>query len=304
MDSPVTDAEGIKLFSSTPAIRTVGICSKPHSAPAAGVAPQVVSWLRQRGIGIRADEETAGYADGAVEGMPRDQVPEGCDLIVVLGGDGTLLSAARAIGKREIPLFPVNLGGLGFLTAISVGEIFPELERAFRGEHRIAKRKLLSVEVMRDGKTLASYEALNDAVLAKSAIARIIDLDTYVDDQFVCAYKADGLIIATPTGSTAYSLSAGGPIVYPSVPTICLTPICPHMLTNRPVLIPETSVVKALSRGPDESVYLTIDGQVGNPLREGDAVICRSSQYSLMLIRPPHMMFFEVLRQKLKWGER
>jgi NAD+ kinase len=287
-----------------PAINTVGICSKPHSTPAAGVAPQLVAWLRQRGIGIRADEETAGYAGGAVEGMPRGDVPEGCDLIVVLGGDGTLLSAARAIGKREIPLFPVNLGGLGFLTAITVGELFPELERAFRGAHRIAERKLLSIEVQRDGETFASYEALNDAVLAKSSIARIIDLDTYVDDQFVCAYKADGLIIATPTGSTAYSLSAGGPIIYPSVPAICLTPICPHMLTNRPVLVPETSVIKALSRGPDESVYLTIDGQVGNPIREGDAVVCRSSKYSLMLISPPHMMFFDVLRQKLKWGER
>jgi NAD+ kinase len=304
MDSPILDAEETGTFVSMPAIRTVGICSKPHSAPAASVAPELVSWLRSRGIGIRADLETAGYAGGGVEGMPRAEVPEGCDLIVVLGGDGTLLSAARAIGKREIPLFPVNLGGLGFLTAITVGELFPELERAFCGRHRIGKRKLLSIEVLRDGQTIASYEALNDAVLAKSSIARIIDLDTYVDDQFVCAYKADGLIIATPTGSTAYSLSAGGPIIYPSVPTICLTPICPHMLTNRPVLVPETSVIKALSRGPDESVYLTIDGQVGNPIHQGDAVVCRSSKYSLKLIRPPHMMFFDVLRQKLKWGER
>jgi NAD+ kinase len=287
-----------------PAINTVGICSKPNSTPAAAIVPQLIAWLTGRGIGIRADEETAHYAGAALQGVPRRQVPEGCDLIVVLGGDGTLLSAARAIGKREIPLFPVNLGGLGFLTAISVGDLFPELERAFRGEHRIEKRKLLSIEVHRDGAMIACYEALNDAVLAKSAIARIIDLDTYVDDQFVCAYKADGLIIATPTGSTAYSLSAGGPIIYPSVPTICLTPICPHMLTNRPVLVPETSVIKALSRGPDESVYLTIDGQVGNPIHQGDAVICRSSKYSLLLIRPPHMMFFDVLRQKLKWGER
>jgi NAD+ kinase len=221
-----------------------------------------------------------------------------------LGGDGTLLSAARAIGGREITLFPVNLGGLGFLTAISVAELFPELERAFRGEHRIERRKLLNTQVLRDGRVVANYESLNDAVLAKSSIARMIDLDTYVDDQFVCAYKADGLIIATPTGSTAYSLSAGGPIIYPSVPAICLTPICPHMLTNRPVLVPETSVIKSLSRGPDGSIYLTIDGQVGNPLHEGDAVVCRSSEYSLLLIRPPKLLFFDVLRQKLKWGER
>ncbi len=287
-----------------PTIKTVGICSKPNSPQAAAVVPQLLEWLNARGIAIRADEDTAGYSKQQMEGMSRDQVPEGCDLIVVLGGDGTLLSAARAIGQREIPLFPVNVGGLGFLTAISVGDLFPELERAFCGEHRIARRKLLNIQVMREGTIVASYEALNDAVLGKSSLARIIDLDTYVDDQFVCAYKADGLIIATPTGSTAYSLSAGGPIIYPSVPAICLTPICPHMLTNRPVLVPETSIIKALSRGPDESVYLTVDGQVGNPLREGDAVVCRSSDYSLLLIRPPKLRFFDVLRQKLKWGER
>ena len=216
-----------------------------------------------------------------------------------------LCSPPRApSGGREIPLFPVNLGGLGFLTAITIDELYPELERALRGEHRIAKRKLMTTEVIRDGKVIASFDALNDAVLTKSSIARMIDLDTFVDEQFVCAYKADGLIIATPTGSTAYSLSAGGPIIFPSVPAICLTPICPHMLTNRPVLVPETSVIRVASRGPDESVYLTIDGQVGTPIREHDAVVCHSSHHSLLLIRPPRMMFFDVLRQKLKWGER
>jgi len=214
------------------------------------------------------------------------------------------LSAARAIGRREIPLFPVNLGGLGFLTAISVEELYPELERALRAEHRIAKRKLMTAEVVRGGQVVASFDALNDAVLTKSSIARMIDLDTYVDEQFVCAYKADGLIIATPTGSTAYSLSAGGPIIFPAVPAICLTPICPHMLTNRPVLVPETSVIRVTSHGPDESVYLTIDGQVGLPIREQDVVVCHSSNHSLLLVRPPRMMFFDVLRQKLKWGER
>jgi NAD+ kinase len=225
-------------------------------------------------------------------------------MLVVLGGDGTLLSAARAIGRREIPLFPVNIGGLGFLTAISVEQLFPELQRALRGEHRIGKRKLLNTEVVRNGEIVATWDALNDAVLSKAAIARMIDLETFVDEQFVCAYKADGLIISTPTGSTAYSLSAGGPIIFPSVPTICITPICPHMLTNRPVLVPETSVVRVVSHGPDESVFLTIDGQVGVPIQEGDTVVCRSSHYSLLLVRPPHMMFFDVLRQKLKWGER
>jgi NAD+ kinase len=294
-----------------PIIKTVGIVSKPNAPAAVALVPKLLEWLSARGIGMRLDEETASHSGapssgGAVPvaGIPRDEVPEGCDLIVVLGGDGTLLSAARAIGRREIPLFPVNLGGLGFLTAISIDELFPELERAFRGEHRIAKRKLLTTEVVRKGEVVASYEALNDAVLTKASIARMIDLDAYVDEQFVCAYKADGLIVSTPTGSTAYSLSAGGPIIFPSVPAICLTPICPHMLTNRPVIVPETSVVRVTSRGPDESVFLTIDGQVGTPIHEGDVLVCRSSHYSLHLVRPPRMMFFDVLRQKLKWGER
>jgi NAD+ kinase len=289
-----------------PTIRTVGIISKPNSAAAANIVPVLIEWLRERGMAVRIDEQTALYAGagGSSIGIPRDEVPEGCDLVIVLGGDGTLLAAARAIGKRETPLFPVNLGGLGFLTAITIDELYPELERAFRGEHRIAKRRLLATEVVRGGQVVAAYEALNDAVLTKAAIARMIDLDAHVDQQFVCAYKADGLIISTPTGSTAYSLSAGGPIIFPSVPAICITPICPHMLTNRPVLVPETSVIRVISRAPDESVFLTIDGQVGNPIREGDTLVCRSSDYTLRLVRPPHMMFFDVLRQKLKWGER
>jgi NAD+ kinase len=289
-----------------PIIKTVGIVSKPNSAAAGEIVPKLIDWLSYRDIGVRLDENTAFYAGGP-EGHPaaltRADVPEGCDLIIVLGGDGTLLSAARAIGRREIPLFPVNLGGLGFLTAITVDELYPELERAFAGEHRIAKRKLLNTEVVRGGKVVATYDALNDAVVTKSAIARMIDLDTHVDDQFVCAYKADGLIISTPTGSTAYSLSAGGPIIFPSVPAICITPICPHMLTNRPVIVPETSVIRVLSHGPD-SVFLTIDGQVGTPIQEGDTLVLHSSAFSLHLIRPPRMMFFDVLRQKLKWGER
>jgi len=286
-------------------IKSVGIVSKPNSVAASRIVPRLLAWLRHRHIAIRMDEDTAFYAGGSdgSNGTPRSEVPEGCDLMIVLGGDGTLLSAARAIGRREIPMFPVNLGGLGFLTAITVDELYPELERAFAGEHRIARRKLITAEVVRAGNTFATYDALNDAVITKSAIARMIDLDTHVDDQFVCAYKADGLIISTPTGSTAYSLSAGGPIIFPSVPAICITPICPHMLTNRPVIVPETSVIRIISRGV-EDVFLTIDGQVGTPMLEGDVVVIRSANFSLPLIRPPRQMFFDVLRQKLKWGER
>jgi NAD+ kinase len=224
--------------------------------------------------------------------------------MIVLGGDGTLLSAARAVGGRDIPLFAVNLGGLGFLTSISVDELYPELERALRNEHRIARRRMLSCEVHRDGEVVTSYDALNDVVITKGQIARMIDLVCNVDAHFVCRYKADGLIISTPTGSTAYSLSAGGPIVFPSVAALCITPICPHTLTNRPVLVSDSSVIQILNLATDEDAYLTIDGQVGEPLHDQDRVICRSSQKAVALIRPPRMLFFDVLRQKLKWGER
>ena len=284
-------------------IKTAGIISKPNAAAGAEVVPSLLEWLAARGIAFRCDQQTAVYAEG-VAGIPRPEVPEGCDLVIVLGGDGTLLSAARAIGHRQIPLFPVNLGDLGFLSTITVDELYPELERVLCCQHHVDQRKLLHSEVTRDGKTVASYEALNDAVLTKSSLARIIDLDAYVDEQLVCAYKADGLIVSTPTGSTGYSLSAAGPIVIPSVPAICLTPICPHMLTNRPVIVPETSVARVVCRSKDESVFLTIDGQTGNPMLQDDVLVCRSSNYVLNLIRPPHLKFFDVLRQKLKWGER
>ena len=286
-----------------PTINTVGIISKPDVRAAAQLVPQLIAWLAERGIKVRYDEETATYARTR-DGISRDEVPEGADLVIVLGGDGTLLSAARAIKGREVPLFPVNLGGLGFLTAISMNEIFPELERALRGEHRIGRRKLLEAELIRGDQRIGRYDALNDVVVTKSSIARMIDLDTHVDQMFVCRYKADGLIVATPTGSTAYSLSAGGPIIFPSVGAICLTPICPHMLTNRPVIVPDTSAIRIIVQAEDDSAFLTIDGQIGEPLQKGDQIICRSSNYALMLIRPPRMLFFDVLREKLKWGER
>ncbi len=286
-----------------PDIKAVGIISKPDVEAAAGLVPKLIAWLTQRGLTVRYDEETAAYA-GTREGLPRTEVAADADLVIVLGGDGTLLSAARAIDGREVPLFPVNLGGLGFLTAITVDELYPELERALRGEHRVGKRKLLHCELIRSERVVGQYEALNDVVITKSAIARIVDLDAHVDHMFVCRYKADGLIVATPTGSTAYSLSAGGPIIFPSVAAICMTPICPHMLTNRPVIVPDTSVIRIICQAEDDSAFLTIDGQIGEPLKKGDQIACRSSQHTLMLVRPPRMLFFDVLRQKLKWGER
>jgi NAD+ kinase len=285
------------------AVKTVGIFSKPNSPPAMELVPELLVWLEHRGIATRLDNETARYA-GMLVGLDRAHVPEGCDLAVVLGGDGTLLSAARAVGNRAIPLLAVNLGGLGFLTSIPMIDLFPQLERALTGSQEVTRRKMLHISLLREGNVVASYQALNDVVIAKSAIARIVDLEAWAGDSFICEYKADGLIISTPTGSTAYSLSAGGPIVYPTVNAICLTPICPHMLTNRPLIIPSEMPLRIVSRARDEDAYLTVDGQVGSPLEDGDAVECSIADFDVLLVRTPDKTFFDVLRQKLKWGER
>jgi NAD+ kinase len=259
--------------------------------------------MKQRGIEARLDNETARYA-GMLVGLDRSHVPDGCELCVVLGGDGTLLSAARAVSHREIPILAVNLGGLGFLTSIPMRDLFPQLERAVEGVHEFTRRKMLRVSLLREGTLVAEYHALNDVVIAKSNIARIVDLEAWAGNSFICEYKADGLIISTPTGSTAYSLSAGGPIVYPTVNAICLTPICPHTLTNRPLIVPSDMALKIVSRAKDEDAYLTVDGQLGSPLESGDAVECSASDFDILLIRTPDKTFFDVLRQKLKWGER
>lgn len=285
-------------------IKAVGIISKPESEQATAIVPQLLEWLRQRDIEARCDEETARYARNGVQGFARKDVPDGTQFVIVLGGDGTLLSAARAVGGREIPIFPVNLGGLGFLTAITVDNLYPELERALRGDHRIGTRRMAHCELHRGGKVISTYEALNDIVITKAALARMIDLEARVEKHFVCRYKADGLIVATPTGSTAYSLSAGGPIIFPSVECFSITPICPHMLTNRPVIVPEAFAIDLHNLAADGDAMLTIDGQVGEPLQQGDHVLCRRSDYAVHLIRPPKLMFFDVLREKLKWGER
>ena len=286
-----------------PPVESVGIVSKPGVARAFTVVPDLLAWLRGRNIRVRYDDQTAEYAR-AHDGVPRDSVPDDCQLVIVLGGDGTLLSAARAIAGREIPLLAVNLGGLGFLTAITVEELYPELERALEHKHRIAYRRMLHCELRRGDTVVAEYDALNDVVLTKASMARMIEVETRVDEHFVCTYKADGLIISTPTGSTAYSLSAGGPIVFPKVAAFCITPICPHMLTNRPVIVPDDSVIRAVSRAGNETAYLTIDGQVGEPLSQNDCIVCYRSNKCVQLVRPPRMMFFDVLREKLSWGER
>jgi NAD+ kinase len=284
-------------------IRTVGIVSKPGVPHGASIVPELIAWLKDHGIEPRIDTVTAKYA-GLDSGLPRDQVPEKCQFLIVLGGDGTLLAAAKAIGARPIPVLAVNLGSLGFLTAIGADELYSELERALAGSSRIGNRRMIECRHERGGQAIGHYLALNDVVASKSALARMIELEIFVGPNFVCSYKADGVILATPTGSTAYSLSAGGPIMFPTVAAFSITPICPHMLTNRPVIIPDSSRVEMIYRSDDGAAFVNVDGQQGAPLNQGDSIVCHASSHMLQLIRPPRLLYFDVLREKLHWGQR
>lgn len=293
-------------------IRNVGIISKPRKENIAAVVPRLLEWLRARNLGVFYDKETAEcIAPGGPEvppavskAEPREDLPSKTDMIILLGGDGTLLAAARAMGDSKVPILPVNLGGLGFLTSVPLEELYSVLEEVLAGNHRISERVLLQAEVLRDGKVIERQRALNDAVLNKGALARIIDLELLIDGGYVCSYKADGLIVSTPTGSTAYSLAAGGPIVYPVLDAFVITPICPHSLTNRPLVVPDTMRIEIDFHGGDESVFLTIDGQVGIELKEGDRIAIRKVENKLRVIRPMKKTYFHILRNKLKWGGR
>ncbi len=289
-------------------IRAVGIVSKPKKEDICGIVPRLVETLHKRGLEVYADTETASCVSGGEFApqhiVPRADLPSRVDLLLVLGGDGTLLATARALGEREVPILPVNLGQLGFLTSVTLQELYPVLEEVLEGRHRISERILLQTDVYRGGKLIHSHQALNEAVINKAALARIVDFDLEVDGNYVCSYKADGLIISTPTGSTGYSLSAGGPIVYPVVAAFVVTPICPHALTNRPLVIPDSLHLRVKFGEGEQSLFLTIDGQVGFELEHQDEIELRKAPRTLQLVRPQRKTYFEILRNKLKWGER
>jgi len=292
------------------AIQTVGIISKPRKPELAEIVPALLSWLEQRSIRPLLDRETAGSLDATLRArlgasvLARGELVAQCDLVIVLGGDGTLLAAARHARSLEVPILAVNLGSLGFLTAVTIGELYDSLEQILKGQHQIDCRKMLQIQVVRSGGESITYHALNDAVLNKGAISRILDFETYVDGKFLNLFKADGLIVSTPTGSTAYCLAAGGPIVYPAVEAFIITPICSHTLTNRPLVVSDRSRIEVVVKSEAESVFLTVDGQVGLTLHGGDRIVCQLSPSHINLVRPPHKEFFEVLRSKLRWGER
>jgi NAD+ kinase len=285
-------------------VKRVGIVAKPDAPRAPEVVAHLVDWLGERALTVTLEKETSGIVPALrASTAHRAELPSLVDLLIVLGGDGTLLSVARAVGDLGVPILGVNLGGLGFMTATTLDEMLPSLEAMIDGRMVIEDRLMLLARVIRNGAALCEHMALNDMVITKSAMSRIISLAVSVEGQYATAYRADGLIISTPTGSTAYSLSAGGPILFPQVEAIVLTPICSHTLTNRPIVLPAADRIEVTVQS-DQEIMLTVDGQVGVGLREGDVVEVRKAAARMRLVRFPQKDFFNVLRTKLKWGER
>ena len=284
-------------------IRRVGICVKPEQPELAGLLRALEKWLGERGLEALPDPESGRSTEAA--GRPRHELAERADLVVVLGGDGTLLAVARAIGDRDVPILGVNLGTLGYLAEIARGELFAALEAVLSGRFRIEERMRIEVSVEGAGGALGRYLALNDAVISNTALSRMVHLEMRADGAEVTTYHADGLIVATPTGSTAYSLSAGGPLVYPTMQALVLTPISAHTLTQRPLVLPGTCEVQVRVRDTrGGQVHLTVDGQVGRPLVQGDLVTVRRSARPARLLLDPARSRFDVMRAKLRWGER
>jgi len=285
-------------------IRAAGIICKPLRDMVSSVVPPLIEWLRRRKIDVLVDKETQECLDPAQPSVAREALAEKVDLLIMLGGDGTLLSAARALHGRQVPILAVNLGGLGFLTSVTLDEMYPLLEQVIAGEHRTSERMMLDAEIHRAGHAPEHQTALNDAVANKATLARMLDFDVFVDRNHVGRYRADGLIIATPTGSTAYSLAAGGPIIDPELDAFVITPICPHMLTNRPLVVPDTAKIEVDFAAAEEPVYVTLDGQIGFQLYPRDRISIAKSPHRVILVRPPNKTYFEILRSKLRWGER
>ncbi|MFL6256696.1 MAG: NAD(+)/NADH kinase [Pyrinomonadaceae bacterium] len=288
-------------------VRRVGVLVKPNQPEALQTICRLVEWCSAHGIKVaggprlRRDEIEA-ETGCAVESLSHEELVRAADLVVVLGGDGTMIGAARMVGEAETPVLGVNFGTLGYLADFTIDDMLPALELVLAGDYTIDRRLMLAATVERGGKQLMRDRVLNDVVISKSALARIVEIETYIDKKFVNRFRADGLIISTPTGSTAYNLSAGGPVIYPSMNAVVITPICPHTLSNRPLVVPDDAEFELTLKTPREEVALTLDGQVGMPLEYEDRVTVRKSRTGFNLIQAHTRNYFDVLRNKLKWG--
>lgn len=289
------------------AIKRIGVVVKPHQPDALATLCRLTEWLNQRKISLvgtpELEHERIEHETGcAVAVVKEDDLARDVDLMLVLGGDGTMIATSRLIGDIEVPVIGVNYGGLGYLAEFRIEELFAALESILAGDYKLEQRVMLAVELRRGDDLITNNRVLNDVVINKSALARIIEIETNLDGQFVNSFRADGLIVSTPTGSTAYNLSAGGPIIFPSMNAVVITPICPFTLSNRPIVVPDDSVIEVRLKTEKEDVALTLDGQVGFPLQAGDKVVIRKSETSFNLVQPKNRNYFDLLRDKLKWG--
>lgn len=284
-------------------LKKIGVYAKKNHPDAEQIALEICERLKRDDIEVLLEDSLAEQI-GQINGFDEDEIPDLVDLIIVLGGDGTLISVARRVGHRDVPILGINLGQLGFLTEVTLAELPAMLDRLVAGDYQVTDRMMLGASIHRNGKVVGEYTVLNDVVINKGALARIIDMAASVDGQHLCTYKADGLIISTPTGSTGYNLAAGGPIIYPEINSLVISPICPHMLTNRPIVVWSKSVIEIEVRFEDDVVFFTADGQVGRKLLPGDIVEVRRSEARTKLVTSPSKDYFEILRTKLSWGER
>lgn len=285
-------------------MKRAAIISKEGKPGLGPIAKQVTGWLRSHGYSVTVDAAAREFCPECALVEREEVYKTHPDFVIVLGGDGTLLSAARRVAESGIPILGINLGSLGFLTEIKQDEIEQALEEVDSGRYQVSHRSMLHCQVLREGRCVADYDALNDIVLNQQGVARITEFEVRVNGLFVSNYKADGLIVSTPTGSTAYSLAAGGPILAPDVPGFVVTPVASHALTNRPLVVQDSATIEIRLMVTREHAYLTIDGQLGTALEEGDVVQCSKSKHVVKLFRLPERTFFQVLRSKLKWGER
>jgi NAD+ kinase len=290
-----------------PSIQRIGVLVKPHQPDALKTICRLAEWCESHGIqlagGPKLDREAVeGQTGCRIEALEHEELVRNVELLVVLGGDGTMIATARMLGDREVPVLGINYGTFGYLAEFRQEEMEPVLEDILAGSYTIDRRLMLAAEVYRGGEMILHNRVLNDVVISKSALARIIEIETWIENKFVTRFRADGLIVSTPTGSTAYNLSAGGPVIYPSMRAMVITPICPHTLSNRPLVVPEDVECELILKTEREEVALTLDGQVGVPLEVEDRVLVRKSRTTFNLVQSHTRNYFEVLRNKLKWG--